>query len=90
MKRATTSAKAPLGEGKRVRREQLQALRLQRVYIYWRESVKHANPRKQAPRLQLIRDEVIIRSLRDRIALYPSILTSQRLLLAQIILKCSY
>ena len=27
-------------------REQLQALRLQRVYIYWRESVKLANPRK--------------------------------------------
>ena len=36
-------------------------MRLQRVYIYWRESVKRANPRKQALRLQLIRDEVIIR-----------------------------
>ena len=30
------------------------------IYIYWRESVRHANPTKQAPRLQLIRDEVII------------------------------
>ena len=57
-------------------------LRLQRVYIYWRESVESANPRKQAPRLQRIRDEVIIRSLRDRIAPYPSILTTQRILLA--------
>ena len=44
--------------------------------------MKRANPRKQAPRLQLIRDEVIIWSLRDRIAPYPSILTSQRILLA--------
>ena len=44
--------------------------------------MKSANPRKQATRLQLIRDEVIIRSLRDRIAPYPSILTSQRILLA--------
>ena len=44
--------------------------------------MKSANPRKQAPRLHLIRDEVIIRSLRDRIAPYPSILTSQRILLA--------
>ena len=44
--------------------------------------MKSANPRKQAPRLQRIRDEVIIRSLRDRIAPYPSILTSQRILLA--------
>ena len=52
------------------------------MYIYTGESVKSANPRKQAPRLQLIRDEVIIRSLRDRIAPYPSILTSQRILLA--------
>ena len=52
------------------------------IYIYWRESVKSENPRKQAPRLQLIRDEVIIRSLRDRIAPYPSILTSHRILLA--------
>ena len=95
------------GEGERVWREQLQALRLQRerareceesnykrwgssVYIYTGESVKSANPRKQAPRLQCIRDEVIIRSLRDRIAPYPSILTSQRILLARIMLKCSY
>ena len=46
MKRATTSAEAPTREGERVWREQLQALRLQRVYIYWRESVKRANPRK--------------------------------------------
>ena len=60
------------------------------MYIYTGESVKRENPRKQAPRLQLIRDEVIIRSLRDRIAPYPSILTSQRILLAQIMLKCSY
>ena len=60
------------------------------IYILERERVKHANPRKQVPRLHLIRDEVIIRSLRDRIALYPSILTSQRILLAQIMLKCSY
>ena len=60
------------------------------MYIYTGESVKSANPRKQAPRLQLIRDEVIIRSLRDRIAPYPSILTSQRILLARIMLKCSY
>ena len=60
------------------------------VYIYTGESVKSANPRKQAPRLQLIHDEVIIRSLRDRIAPYPSILTSQRILLARIMLKCSY
>ena len=60
------------------------------MYIYTGESVKSANPRKHAPRLQLIRDEVIIRSLRDRIAPYPSILTSQRILLAQIMLKCSY
>ena len=54
------------------------------MYIYTgeRECVKRANPRKQAPRLQLIRDEVIIRSLQDRIAPYPSILTSQRILLA--------
>ena len=52
------------------------------MYIYTGESVQSANPRKQAPRLQLIRDEVIIRSLRDRIAPYPSILTSQRILLA--------
>ena len=52
------------------------------MYIYTGESVKSANPRKQAPRLQLIRDEVIIRSLRDRIAPYPSILTSQRIHLA--------
>ena len=44
--------------------------------------MKSANPRKQALRLQRIRDEVIIRSLQDRIALYPSILTSQRILLA--------
>ena len=58
--------------------------------IYTGESVKSANPRKQVPRLQLIRDEVIIRSLRDLIAPYPSILTSQRILLAQIMLKCSY
>ena len=60
------------------------------MYIYTGESVKSASPRKQAPRLQLIRDEVIIRSLRDRIAPYPSILTSQRILLARIMLKCSY
>ena len=60
------------------------------IYTGERECVKRANPRKQAPRLQLIRDEVIIRSLRDRIALYPSILTSQRILLARIMLKCSY
>ena len=60
------------------------------AYIYTGESVKSANPRKQALRLHLIRDEVIIRSLRDRIAPYPSILTSQRILLAQIMLKCSY
>ena len=60
------------------------------IYIYTGESVKSANPRKQASRLQLIHDEVIIQSLRDRIALYPSILTSQRILLAQIMLKCSY
>ena len=52
------------------------------MYIHTGESVKSANPRKQAPRLQRIRDEVIIRSLRDRIAPYPSILTSQRILLA--------
>ena len=52
------------------------------MYIYTGECVKSANPRKQAPRLQLIRDEVIIRSLRDCIAPYPSILTSQRILLA--------
>ena len=44
--------------------------------------MKSANPRKQAPRLQLIHDKVIIQSLRDRIAPYPSILTSQRMLLA--------
>ena len=44
--------------------------------------MKNANPRKQAPRLQRVRDEVIIRSLQDRIAPYPSILTSQRILLA--------
>ena len=43
--------------------------------------MKSANPRKQVPRLQRICDE-IIRSLRDRIASYPSILTSQRILLA--------
>ena len=60
------------------------------IYILERESVKSANPRKQAPRLQLICDEVIIRSLRDCIAPYPSILTSQRILLARIMLKCSY
>ena len=52
------------------------------MYIYWRETVKSANPRKQASRLQRICDEVIIRSLRDCIAPYPSILTSQRILLA--------
>ena len=52
------------------------------MYIYTGESVKSANPRKQAPRLYRIHDEVIIRSLRDRIAPYPSILTSQRILLA--------
>ena len=52
------------------------------MYIYTRERVKSANPRKQAPRLQRIRDEVIIQSLRDRIAPYLSILTSQRILLA--------
>ena len=52
------------------------------MYIYSGESVKSANPRKQAPRLQRIRDEVIIQSLRDCIAPYPSILTSQRILLA--------
>ena len=46
--------------------------------------MKSANPRKQVPRLHLIRDEVIIWSLRDRIAPYPSILTSQSILLAQI------
>jgi len=44
--------------------------------------VKSANPRKQVSRLQRIRDEVIIRPLRDRIAPYTSILTSQRILLA--------
>ena len=49
--------------------------------------MKRANPRKQAPRLQLICDEVIIWSLRDRIAPYPSILTSQRILLEQIMLS---
>ena len=58
--------------------------------IYTGESVKSANPRKQAPRLQHIRDEVIIRSLRDRMAPYPSILTSQRILLAKIVLNYSY
>ena len=52
------------------------------IYIYTRESVKSANPGKQALRLQLIRDEVIIQSARDCIALYPSILTSKRILLA--------
>ena len=60
------------------------------MYIYTGESVKSANPRKQAPGLQLIHDEVILQSLRDRIAPYPSILTSQRILLAKIMLKCSY
>ena len=60
------------------------------MYIYTGESVKSANSGKQAPMLQLIRDEVIIRSLGDRIAPYPSILTSQRILLARIMLKCSY
>ena len=59
------------------------------IYILER-GVKRANPRKQAPRLQLICDEVIIWSLRDRIAPYPSIWTSQRILLARIMLKCSY
>ena len=39
--------------------------------------MKSANPIKQAPKLQHIHDEVIIQSLRDRIAPYPSILTSQ-------------